>query len=260
MHAFEYIRADSVAQAAALLSQHSEAKLLAGGMTLIPSLKHRLAQASHLIDLAEVAGLQTVELQPDSITLGAGLRHQDVADSETVKTAIPALAALAGQIGDPQVRARGTLGGSVANNDPAADYPAALLALGATVLTDQREIAAQDFFLGMFSTALQSSEVVRAVRFPIPKKAAYAKFRHPASGYAMAGVFVAELAPGDRRVAITGATDGVCRWPEAEAAWAKGLTAAELNHPGILSDIHAPASYRAHLASVMFAKALASLS
>jgi carbon-monoxide dehydrogenase medium subunit len=259
MHAFEYLRASGLRQATDWLRQHPEARPLSGGMTLVPSLKHRLAQVSHLIDVARLPEMRGIVLEPAGLRVGAAMRHAEVAGDAQVQRAIPALAQLAGLIGDPQVRARGTLGGSVANNDPAADYPAALLALDAMVITDQREIAAADFFLGMFSTALQEGELVLAVRLRIPRRAAYAKFRHPASGYAMAGVFLAEFDAGQRRVAVTGATDGVFRWAEAEQAWAQGRSPGELRHDGLLDDIHAPARYRGHLAGLMFEQALAEL-
>jgi carbon-monoxide dehydrogenase medium subunit len=259
MHAFEYLRASGLKQAGDWLRQHPESRPLAGGMTLVPSLKHRLAQVSHLVDVARLPEMRGIESTATALRIGAGMRHAEVADDAQVQRAIPALAQLAGLIGDPQVRARGTLGGSVANNDPAADYPAALLALDAVVVTDRREIAAADFFQGMFSTALDAAELVVAVRFGLPRRAAYAKFRHPASGYAMAGVFVAEWADGQRRVAVTGATDGVFRWTEAEQAWTQGRQAGPLQHDGLLDDIHAPARYRAHLAGLMLQQALAQL-
>jgi carbon-monoxide dehydrogenase medium subunit len=259
MHAFEYQRANGLKQATEHLQAHPEARLLAGGMTLIPSLKHRLAQVSHLIDVARLPELRGIELSANGLRIGAAMRHHEVATNPTVRQASAGLAYLAGLIGDPQVRARGTLGGSVANNDPAADYPAALLALDAIVITDRREIAAADFFQGMFSTALDASEVIVAVRFGVPQRSAYAKFRHPASGYAMAGVFLAEFANGQRRVAVTGATDGVFRWTEAEQAWATGQTPSDLQHDGLLADIHAPARYRAHLAALMYQQALTQL-
>ena len=256
MHAFEYLRAGGLKQAGDWLRQHPESRPLSGGMTLVPSLKHRLAQVSHLVDLSRLGELRGIERQGSSLRIGAGMRHEEVASDPQVQSTLPALAHLAGLIGDPQVRARGTLGGSVANNDPAADYPAALLALDAVVITDQREIVAADFFLGMFSTALQPDELIVAVRFQVPRRAAYAKFRHPASGYAMAGVFIAELADGQHRVAVTGATDGVFRWAEAEQAWGRGQAVGPLHHDGLLDDIHAPARYRAHLVALMFKQAL----
>jgi carbon-monoxide dehydrogenase medium subunit len=261
MYAFEYLRAKSVAEASALLAQHPEAKLLAGGQTFIPTLKARLAQPSHVVDLGGIAELTGISVTGGAVTIGALTRHVEVAKSAEVKKAIPALAALALEIGDQQVRNRGTLGGSVANNDPAADYPAAVLALGATIVTSKREIAADDFFQGMFATALEEGEIIKAIRFPVPKRAAYSKFHHPASGYAMAGAFVADTASGIR-VAITGAgASGVFRWSEAEAALAKSFSAAAIEGLKVdtdtcIADLHAAADYRAHLAGVMTKRAI----
>ncbi len=259
MHAFSYHAAHSLDDAAQRLRQDPEARPLAGGMTLIPSLKHRLARVSQLVDLAPLADLRRFEITADAVEIGALWRHQEVADHPALAQALPGLAHLAGQIGDPQVRARGTLGGSVANNDPAADYPAAVLALDATLCTDRREIAAADFFQGLFATALAPDELLVAVRFERARRSAYAKFRHPASGYAMAGVFLADLGERGLRVAVTGACDGVLRWAEAEQAWAQGRLPDALDHPGLLSDVHAPARYRAHLARVLFEQALGRL-
>lgn len=256
MHAFEYLRADSLKQAGDCLRQHPESRPLSGGMTLVPALKHRLTQVSHLVDISRLGPLRGIEREGASLRVGAAMRHAEVSDHPLVQSDIPALAALAALIGDPQVRARGTLGGAVANNDPAADYPAALLGLDAIVCTDRREIAASEFFQGMFSTALQPAEIIVAVRFQRPQRAAYAKFRHPASGYAMTGVFVAELDSGQRRVAVTGAADGVFRWSEAEQAWSRGQSPGPLRHAGLLDDIHAPARYRAHLAALLLGQAL----
>ena len=252
-------RASSLNEAAQRLSSDDQARLLAGGMTLIPSLKHRLLAVTELIDIARLPDLQDIRVEAQEVWVGAAVRHHQVASHAELARALPALAELAGLIGDPQVRARGTLGGSIANNDPAADYPAAVLGLGATVVTTQREIAADDFFLGMFTTALEPGEVIRGVRFPRALKTAYAKFRHPASGYAMSGVFLADLGVQGRRVAVTGATDAVCRWPQAEAAWQAGQTPPPFQHDGLLDDIHAPARYRAHLTDLMFAQALQQL-
>ncbi|MFM2238913.1 MAG: carbon monoxide dehydrogenase medium chain [Pseudomonadota bacterium] len=256
MNSFHYHRASSLNEAALRLSGNDQARLLAGGMTLIPSLKHRLLAVGELIDIARLPDLQEIRIEADAVWVGAAVRHHQVASHAELAQALPALAELAGLIGDPQVRSRGTLGGSIANNDPAADYPAAVLALGATVVTTQREIAADDFFLGMFTTALEPGEVIRGVRFPRPVRSAYAKFRHPASGYAMSGVFLADFGGQGRRVAVTGATDAVCRWPQAEVAWQAGQTPAAFAHEGLLGDIHAPARYRAHLTDLMYAQAL----
>ncbi len=259
MNPFQYRLATSVDQAQQQLARDPEARLLAGGMSLIPALKHRLLAPTALVDIGRLAELRRIERQASALWLGAGMRHDEVARSSVVQQALPALARLAGGIGDAQVRARGTLGGSIANNDPAADYPAALLACKAVVVTQRREIAADDFFLGMFSTALQADEIVTGVRFACPQQSAYAKFRHPASGYAMAGVFIADFGGGERRVAVTGAGAGVFRWRAAEDAWAQGQRTALLDHADLLSDLHAPAAYRAQLATLMFEQALAAL-
>ena len=261
MYAFEYLRANTLAEAGAMLANNPEAKLLAGGQTFIPTLKARLAQPSHLIDRAGIKELAGISVAAGAVTIGALTRHVEVANSAEVKKAIPALAALALEIGDQQVRNRGTIGGSVANNDPAADYPAAVLGLNATVITTKREIAADDFFQGMFTTALDEGEIIKAIRFPVPKRAAYSKFHHPASGYAMAASFVADTATGVR-VAITGAgAAGVFRWKEAEAALGKSFSAAaieglKIDDGGCIADLHAGADYRAHLAAVMTKRAI----
>lgn len=259
MYSFHYQKALSVAQASAALARSGESRLLSGGMTLIPSLKHRLIQVDELIDIRGMPGLSDIRMEGDQLWIGAGATHQQVARSPQVRAFSAGLADLAGLIGDPQVRARGTLGGSVANNDPAADYPAAVLGLAASIVTSQRDIAADDFFKGMFATALAADEVIQGLRFAPPLKSAYAKFRHPATGYAMAGVFVAQTATG-WRVAVTGATDGVCRWSEAEAAAGQSPAGLHFVHDGVLDDIHAPAAYRAHLVGHLYAQALANLS
>jgi len=261
MYGFEYVRATSLADAAQWLARNPEAKLLAGGHTLIPTMKAGLARPSHVIDLSRVKEMAGIDAIGTSVTIGAMARHVDVATSASVKDAIPALAALASEIGDQQVRNRGTLGGSVANNDPAADYPAAVLGLDATIVTNKREIAADGFFQGLFSTALEEGEVIVRVRFPVPRRAAYSKFRHPASGYAMAGVFVAETARGVR-VAVTGAgASGVFRWNDAEGALAKNMSAAALEGLKVddsecIADLHAGGNYRAHLVGVMAKRAV----
>src|SRR5258708_241517 len=204
MYSFEYSRAKSVAEAAKAATSDDEAKILAGGMTLVPTLKQRLAKPSVLIDLNGIAELSGIKREGNGLVIGAMTRHAAVADSAEVKSVIPGLAALAEMIGDPAVRNRGTIGGSIANHDPAADYPAACLALGATVITDKRKIAADDFFTGMFSTALDEGEIITAVSFPKPDKSGYAKFRNPASRYAIVGVYVAKTG-NDVKVAVTGA-------------------------------------------------------
>tara|TARA_R110002073_G_scaffold78785_6_gene189742 strand:+ start:94 stop:891 length:798 start_codon:yes stop_codon:yes gene_type:complete len=262
MQAFNYVKPASLADAVSALSGADDGTLLAGGQTLLPTMKARLAAPSDVIDLSGIAELKGISVSGDAVTIGAMTRHADVAGSSDVKGAIPALAALAASIGDQAVRNRGTIGGSVANNDPAADYPAALLALGATVKTDKREIAADDFFTGMFDTALNDGEIVTSVSFPVPEKAAYVKFPNPASRYAMVGVFVAKTA-GGVRVAVTGAgSGGVFRVPEYESALASNFSpdaiadgvvpAGNLN-----SDLHADAEYRAHLIGVMARRAVA---
>jgi carbon-monoxide dehydrogenase medium subunit len=264
MQPFSYVKATSLKQAGELLAANADAKLLAGGMTLIPTLKARLAQPSHLIDIGGIAELSGIEAKDGKLSIGAATRHAEVARSAAVKKAIPALAYLANQIGDPQVRNRGTIGGSLANNDPAADYPSAALALNATIVTNKREIAADDFFQGLFSTALDAGEMIVKVVFPVPAKAAYEKFPHPASGYAMAGAFVAQHAKGVR-VAITGAGPGVFRWKEAEAALGKKLGAAAIeglnvDATDLNEDMHGTREYRANLAKVMTKRAVAKLS
>ena len=263
MHTFSYVKATSLKHAGELLAANADAKLLAGGMTLIPTMKARLAQPSHLIDIAGIAELSGIEAKDGKLSIGAATKHVDVSRSAVVKKAIPALAYLASQIGDPQVRNRGTIGGSIANNDPAADYPSAALSLGATIVTTKREIAGDDFFQGMFSTALQAGEVVVKIVFPVPAKAAYEKFPHPASGYAMAGSFVTQNGK-DVRVAITGAGPGVFRWEAAERAlsanFATGsLDALSMPASGLNADQHAPADYRAHLVKLMTLRAVADI-
>jgi carbon-monoxide dehydrogenase medium subunit len=263
MYALNYVKAKSVKEAAEFLATHPEAKLLAGGMTLLPTLKQRLARPTHLVDIAGLPELRKIEARGGKLIIGAGVKHHEVAHSAVVKKAIPALAGLAGEIGDPQVRNQGTIGGSVANNDPAADYPAAVLGLDATVVTTKRGIAADGFFQGLFTTALEDGEIIVRVEFPLPKRAAYAKFHHPASGFAMTGVFIAQTA-GGVRVAVTGAGPGVFRWKEAEAALAKGLKPAalegvKLDSSGFNNDIHADREYRANLVRVMAKRALAKL-
>jgi aerobic carbon-monoxide dehydrogenase medium subunit len=262
MYNFTFHRPTTVRQAAGLLARNPEAKLLAGGHSLLPVMKQRLAQPSALVDLSLVEGLSGVELKGRSVVIGAMTRHADVARSEVLKEAFPALASVPDSIGDPQVRNRGTIGGSIANNDPNADYPAALLGLGATVITNKRRIAADDFFQGMFSTALEEGEIITKISFPIAKKAAYEKFKHPASGFALVGVFVSKRGP-EIRVAVTGAgANGVFRVPSFEEALKKrfspkSLEGMSIPPAGMNSDIHASAEYRAHLVGVLARRALA---
>ncbi|MFC5354622.1 FAD binding domain-containing protein [Azospirillum himalayense] len=260
MYAFTYHRPKSVADAVALLGQFEDPKLLGGGQTLLPTLKQRLARPSDLIDLGQIPELQGIREEAGGLTVGAFTRHAEVAHSETVQRVIPALANLAEGIGDRQVRNMGTLGGSICNADPSADYPAAVVALKATVRTDRREIAGDDFFTGMFETALEPGEIVTAVRFQKPDKAAYAKFRNPASRYAIVGVFVAVFGS-EVRVAVTGAGPSVFRADDMEAALAQdfradALNGASVSADGLNADIHASADYRAHLVRVMARRAV----
>ena len=260
MYAFDYHKPRSLAEAAALLSAHPEARLLAGGMTLLPTLKQRLASPSDLVDLAGMPELAGIAVTGSEIRIGAMTTHATVAHSAEIITKLPALAALAESIGDPQVRHRGTIGGSISNADPAADYPAALVGLGATVVTDRREIAADDFFTAMFETALEPGEIVRQVCFPIPQAAGYAKFPNPASRYAVVGAFVARTASGVR-VAVTGAGPSVFRVPEMEAALIASFSPAAIAGIAVPADDlntdpHASAEYRAHLIGVMTARAI----
>ena len=261
MYSFAYHRPASLKEAKALLGQVEEAHLLAGGQTLIPTLKQRLASPDAVIDLKGIGALAAIERRGEALVIGALARHAAVAASPLVRQAIPALAALADGIGDPQVRNRGTLGGSIANNDPAADYPAALLGLDATVETSERTIPADGFFTGLFETDLEPGEIVTSVSFPIPRRAAYVKFPNPASRYAIVGVFVAETA-GGVRVAVTGAGPSVFRLAAAEQALARAFAPASLaglriEPGGLTSDIHAGAAYRAHLVAVMARRAVA---
>ena len=260
MYATNYTKASSTAEASKALGDASDGKLLAGGMTLIPTMKQRLAAPDCLVDLAG-CGLSGISDEGDSIRIGAMTTHADVAASDTVKKGIPALADLASHIGDRQVRNRGTIGGSVANNDPSACYPSAVMALGGTVHTSKRDISAADFFTGMFETALAEDEIIEAISMPKPEKAAYVKFPNPASRYAMVGVFVAKFADGVR-VAVTGAgEDGVFRHDGMEAALSADFSAAALDGvavsaDGLMGDIHASADYRASLIAEMAKRAV----
>ncbi|MDH3737678.1 MAG: xanthine dehydrogenase family protein subunit M [Alphaproteobacteria bacterium] len=262
MYNFNYQKASSRDDAASAQSAAEDGSYLAGGMTLIPTLKQRLAQPSDLIDLADVGDLVGITDDGSAIVIGAMTTHAAVADSEVVASKIPALASLAGHIGDPQVRNRGTIGGSIANNDPAADYPAGCVGLNATIITNKREVPADDFFTDMFETALEDGELVTAVSFPIPDKAAYAKFPNPASRYAIVGVMVAQTG-GETRAAVTGASQsGVFRAADIEAALGAGLDAAaakevKVSADNLNADIHASAEYRAHLISIMASRAAA---
>jgi aerobic carbon-monoxide dehydrogenase medium subunit len=261
MYEFNYHQPASLDEVARLLGASEEAKIVAGGMTLIPTLKLRLAKPSDLVDLVRIESLKGIREEGDALVIGAMTRHADVHGSPVVKRAIPALAALAGMIGDPAVRHRGTIGGSIANNDPAADYPAAVVGLAGTVQTTKRAIAADDFFTGMFETALAPDEIITAVRLPKPQAAAYQKFRNPASRYAIVGVFVARTA-GGVRVAVTGAGACVFSVAEMEQALAQSFAPDAIKDIAIPqddlnSDIHASAEYRAHLVNVMARRAVA---
>lgn len=258
MHAFNYHRPTSLNDAAALCK--GEAKLLAGGQTLVQTMKLRLASPSDIIDLASIKDLAGIKSDGKTLAIGAMTRHADVEGSSEVKKAIPALAALAGMIGDRQVRAMGTLGGSIANNDPAADYPAAVLGLGATVTTNKRSLSADQFFKGMFETALQPGEIITSVSFPVPKRAAYMKFKNQASRFAIVGVFVADFG-GTARVAVTGAGPSVFRQAEMEKALGakfapESVANIKVSASGLNTDLHASAEYRAHLVTVMARRAV----
>lgn len=264
MYDFTYHRPSSVAEAVQQIAAAKEGRFLAGGMTLLPTMKQRLAAPSDLIDLGRLAELKGISESGGVVTIGAGTKHAEVAGSDLVNRTIPALARLAAGIGDPQVRNRGTLGGSIANNDPAADYPAAVLGLGARVVTNRRTIAADDFFTGLFSTALEADEIILKVEFPVPRRAAYMKFANPASRYAIVGVFVAETNSGVR-VAVTGAgQDGVYRATDIEQALSASMSPGALDSitisaDGLNGDIHASPEYRAHLIKVMARRAVAAL-
>jgi carbon-monoxide dehydrogenase medium subunit len=261
MYAFQYQRAKSVADAASALAKGGKA--LAGGQSLVGAMKLRLANPGRIVDLSGIAELKGIKKDGDAVVIGALTTHAEVASSSVVKQAIPALAALAESIGDRQVRNRGTIGGSIANNDPAADYPAAVVGLGATVHTNKRKIAADDFFKGMYETALADDEIITAVSFPPAKKAAYVKFPQPASRFALVGVFVAQTGSGVR-VAVTGAASHVHRAKPIEDALAKSFTAdaaktVKIPSGHLNSDLHGSAEYRAHLVSVLAGRAVAAM-
>ncbi|MBN8997209.1 MAG: xanthine dehydrogenase family protein subunit M [Rhizobiales bacterium] len=265
MYETHYHRPKSLAEAAEIFSGAADARYISGGQTLLPTMKQRLAAPSDLIDLSKLAELRGVTVAGDTVTIGAATTHAEVAASADLKKAIPGLATLAGTIGDPAVRHRGTIGGSLANNDPAADYPAAVLALDATIHTNRRAIAAKDFSTGLFSTVLEDGEIVTKVTFPVPAKSAYDKFRNPASRYAMAGAFVAVMKDGSVRVGVTGAgSRGVFRATGFEQALQARLAPEALDVPaidpaGMLSDIHGSAAYRANLVRVTAKRAVAAL-
>jgi carbon-monoxide dehydrogenase medium subunit len=262
MYETSYQRAGSVDEAANMMGSAESGKYLAGGQTLIATMKQRLASPDAVIDLRHIADMKGISVSGRSVRIGAGTTHAEVADSSDLAAVCPGICSLASHIGDPHVRHMGTIGGSIANNDPAADYPSAMLALGATIHTNSREIAAGDFFTGMFETALEEDEIVTAVSFEAPDKCAYAKFPNPASRYAMAGVFVARGGDGVK-VAVTGAgMDGVFRWEDAESALSSNFSVSALDGHSVsaddmLSDIHGSAEYRANLVKVMAKRAVA---
>jgi carbon-monoxide dehydrogenase medium subunit len=262
MYQTTYHRPSSIDEAASLFAKGSDAKYLAGGHTLLPVMKQRLAAPTDVIDLARIKDLVGVEASGDTLTIRAATTYYDILSNADVKKAIPALVHLTSVLGDPAVRHRGTIGGSIANNDPAADYPAAVLALGATMKTNKRSIAADDFFKGLFTTALEDGEIITAVSFPLPAKAGYAKMRHPASRFALTGVFVAKTKSGEVRVAATGASqNGVMRVGAIEAALKANWSAAALDSikvpdADLIADIHGTAAYRANLIKVMAQRAV----
>jgi carbon-monoxide dehydrogenase medium subunit len=259
MYPFHYLRPTSVPEAQEQILLDSEAKFIAGGMTLLPAMKHRLANPSHLIDIGHLPELDCIEKREAYLVIGAGTKHMTVARDPLVKSNIAGLAELAILIGDPQVRARGTLGGSLANNDPSADYPAAALALNANIVTDQRTIAVKDFFQGLYTTCLKEGELMKEVHFQIPLQSTYVKLKQAASGYALAGVFVAQYGSNEFNVAVTGVGNGVFRWTDAESALSTNKAIPVLNHDQLMEDIHASGKYRAHMTKVLLEKALTQL-
>ncbi|HLS86583.1 MAG TPA: xanthine dehydrogenase family protein subunit M [Burkholderiales bacterium] len=261
MHAFEYHRPASLKDALALGAQKSEGKFLAGGQSLVQAMKLRLSAPSDLIDLGGLQELKALKVEGSKVTVGAMVRHAEVTGSKEVQKAIPALAELAGMIGDRQVRHMGTIGGSLANSDPAADYPAAVLGLGATIVTSKRRIDADGFFKGLYETALEPGELITSVEFPVPKRAAYMKFKNPASRFAIVGVFVADFGGGNVRVGVTGAGPCAFRQKDMEKALAakfapESVANVKVSPEGLNSDLHASAEYRAHLVTVMAKRAV----
>ncbi|TCU16614.1 FAD binding domain-containing protein [Rhizobium sullae] len=262
MYQTNYHRASTVDEAVSMIAGATEGKYVAGGMTLIATMKQRLAAPSDLVDLRHVEAMKGISIEGRRVRIGAAVTHAEVASSTAIGAICPALCELAGRIGDPHVRHMGTIGGSIANNDPAADYPAAMLALNARIITNKREIAADDFFTGLFETALEDGELITAITFEAPEKASYLKFPNPASRYAMTGVFVAR-GLGGVRVAVTGAgSNGVFRQPAMEQAlsanWSSGAIAGvNVDPAGLMSDLHASAEYRANLVKVMAKRAVA---
>lgn len=266
MYETKYHRASGVDEAVKLMSGADDGKFVSGGQTLIPTMKQRLAAPSDLIDLRHIGAMKGITIDNNQVTIGAATTHAEVAASKELRKACPGICDLAGMIGDPHVRNMGTIGGSIANNDPAADYPAAMMALNAQIMTTKRTIDTDDFFTGMFETALEDDEIITAVTFPAPAKGAYAKFPNPASRYAMAGVFAAKLKNGMARVGVTGAgSDGVYRHEAMETAlsadWSvDAIAGCEVDEGDMLSDIHGNAAYRANLVKVMAKRAVAAAS
>jgi carbon-monoxide dehydrogenase medium subunit len=264
MYAVEYQKPKTLADAASALSS-TGGRALAGGQSLVAAMKLRLSQPGTLVDLSGIADLKGIRRDGERLVVGAMMRHAEIASSDIVRASMPALSSLAEGIGDRQVRNMGTLGGSLANNDPAADWPAAVLGSGATIRTSQRAIAADDFFKGMFETALAADEIITAVDFPVAQRAGYAKFANPASRFALVGVFVAQASDGSVRVAVTGAAPSVFRATAIEGALAKSFTPAAakgvaIDPSGLNSDLHGSAEYRAHLVAVMASRAVAAMS
>jgi carbon-monoxide dehydrogenase medium subunit len=261
MYAFKYHKASSVNDAATLVGKNQDAKILAGGQSLVQAMKLRLAQPTDLVDLGTIADLKGIKSDGKAVSIAAMTRHAEVAGSADVKKAIPALAYLASLIGDRQVRNMGTIGGSIANSDPAADYPAAVMGLGATITTNKGKHEADKFFKGLFETALAQGEIITSVSFPVPKRAAYMKFKHPASRFAIVGVFVADFGGGNVRVGVTGAGGCAFRQTDMEKALAakfdpSSVAGIKQSDKGLNSDIHASAEYRAHLVTVMAKRAV----
>ena len=262
MENFNYHRPATVLAAAAMLKKSKDGKYMGGGHTLLPTMKQGLAAPTDIIDLTAIKNFGGIKLSKTMVTIKAGTTHMEVATSKEIKKAIPALAEMAGKIGGVHVRHKGTIGGSIANADPAADYPSACLGLGATIETNKRKIEADKFFTGMFETALKAGEIITAVHFPIPKKSAHQKFPNPASRYALTGVFLSQDAKGKVRVGVTGAAASAFRATDIEAALAKDFSAksassVKIAAKGLMSDMHATAAYRAHLVSVLAGRAVA---
>ena len=264
MYNFLYEKPNTLEEVEKILNENEESKILAGGQTLIPTMKQRLASPSTLIDISDINELNFINDNGDTITIGATTTHNEVLSSDIIKNKIPSLAALAEGIGDPHVRNMGTIGGSISNNDPTADYPTACLSLKAKIKTNKKEISAEDFFIGLFETALEENEIVISTEFCIPQKASYMKFPNPASRYAMAGVYVAVFDDGIN-VSVTGASEnGVFKWTEMEEALSNELTiekakSIKLSSDGVMSDIHADSAYRANLVDVMTIRAVENL-